>query len=175
MSAPFVGEIRVFPFNFAPRGWAFCSGQLLPISQNTALFSILGTTYGGDGKSTFGLPNFIGNAPNHFGQGPGLSFYSLGEITGSTGVALLSGEMPAHTHALFADTTGGTSQAPAGNLLGKAASRTYYYYGPGSSATQMATLTVGPNNGGAQPHENRQPYLVLNYCIAMQGIFPPRS
>jgi microcystin-dependent protein len=172
---PFVAEIRIFPFNFAPKGWAFCDGQLLPISQNTALFSLLGTTYGGDGKSNFALPDMQGNAPMHPGQGPGLSLHDLGETGGSQTVTLLESEIPAHSHSLltaiqdFADLG-----APASNrALSKTGKGSGYKTSPQANAI-MAFQAVAPT-GGDQPHNNMQPFLTLNFCIALQGVFPPRT
>jgi microcystin-dependent protein len=174
MSNPFVAEIRIFPFNFAPKGWAFCDGQLLPLSQNTALFSLLGTTYGGDGKSNFALPNMQGNAPMHPGQGPGLSLHDLGETGGSDTVTLLESEIPSHSHALMAQTLSATSQTPGPNV-GLARSRTVTAYSATTTpVVQMSTNTVAPA-GGDQPHNNLMPYLTLNFCIALQGVFPPRT
>lgn len=174
MSDQFVAEIRIFPFNFAPTGWAMCNGQLLPISQNTALFSLLGTTYGGDGRSTFALPNLQGNAPMFWGQGPGLSFYAEGQEGGTETVTLLQTEMPIHSHqANGASGNGPTS--PANNTWGAGAGRTPPpTYVDGSSKVTMAGMTVAVA-GGSLPHNNMQPYLTLNFCIALQGIFPPRS
>jgi microcystin-dependent protein len=169
---PFVAEIRIFPFNFAPRGWAFCNGQLLPLSQNTALFSLLGTTYGGNGQTTFGLPNLQGSVPMHKGQGPGLSQHSLGEISGSETVTLLQTEIPAHTHTLRALLDDADLAIPtAGRSLGKATSNLYAAVAPN---TQMAFEALAPA-GGSLPHNNLMPYLTLNFCIALQGVFPPRS
>src|SRR4051794_9759097 len=169
---PFVAEIRIFPFNFAPKGWAFCDGQILPLSQNTALFSLLGTTYGGDGKSTFALPNLQGSAPMHPGQGPGLSLHDLGETGGSETVTLLQSEIPAHSHGTSASLADGTNQAPAGEKLATG-------IGIGQYAAPGATTQLSPNAlspaGGDQPHNNMQPYLTLNFNIALQGVFPPRS
>ena len=176
MSDPFVAEIRIFPFFFAPTGWAFCNGQLLPISQNTALFSLLGTVYGGDGKSTFALPNMQGNSPMHPGQGSGLSDHLLGEESGVQFVTLLTSEMPFHSHfvgrALAAN---GDSQTPAACVWAQSPAgrgTAIVYHEP------PATGTVNPNSltvtGGSLPHNNMQPYLTLNFCIALQGIFPAR-
>ncbi|HLH90093.1 MAG TPA: tail fiber protein [Xanthobacteraceae bacterium] len=178
---PFVAEIRIFPFNFPPKGWAFCDGQILPLSQNTALFSLLGTTYGGDGKSTFALPNLQGAAPMHPGQGPGLSLHALGEFGGSDAVTLLQSEIPAHTHTVNATTTKGSTDQPNGNLLGEGqfANQTSsgpvnYYTGATTPQVQMNVFATSPT-GGNLPHNNMMPYLTLNFCIALQGVFPPRS
>lgn len=173
MADPFVAEIRIFPFNFAPKGWAFCDGQLLPISQNTALFSLLGTTYGGDGKSNFALPNMQGNAPMHPGQGPGLSLHDLGEAGGSETVTLLTSEIPAHFHNLRAAASTGTKSVPSANVLAKTSGATPYAV-PGSPLVAMAAGALNPA-GGDQPHNNMQPYLTLNFCIALQGVYPPRT
>jgi microcystin-dependent protein len=170
---PFVAEIRIFPFNFAPRGWAFCNGQLLPISQNTALFSLLGTTYGGDGKTTFALPNLQGAAPMHPGQGPGLSLHDLGEASGSATVTLIESELPAHTHTLRAATDDADLQAPT-PTRSLARSTSGFAYVAGAANTAMAATAIG-TTGGSQPHNNLQPYLTLNFCIALQGVFPPRG
>jgi len=172
----FVAEIRIFPFNFAPRGWAFCNGQLLPISQNTALFSLLGTTYGGDGRSNFALPNLQGLAPMHPGQGPGLSLHDLGESGGSTTVTLLQSEMPFHSHSAGCDSGAGSQTSPAnGMFAGSSGGRTPPpYYSSASPNAAMSGSALGPT-GGNQPHNNLQPCLSLNFCIALQGIFPPRS
>lgn len=172
---PFVAEIRIFPFNFAPKGWAFCNGQLLPISQNTALFSLLGTTYGGDGKSTFALPNLEGSAPMHPDQGPGLSLYDLGQTGGSENVTLLESEMPAHTHSVQCKGT-----PPPSNAGTPHPAATFGRSSGGQSYTAPANLapmnftTIAPA-GGSLPHNNMMPYLTLNFCIAMQGVFPPRG
>lgn len=169
---PFVAEIRIFPFNFPPKGWAFCDGQILPLSQNTALFSLLGTTYGGDGKSNFALPNMQGNAPMHPGQGPGLSLHDLGETGGSDTVSLLESEIPSHSHALTVSQSDGTDQAPA-NELYAAGVGIGQYAAPGA-LTNLSDNAVAPA-GGDQPHNNMQPYLTLNFCIALQGVYPPRT
>jgi microcystin-dependent protein len=169
---PFVAEIRIFPFNFAPTGWAFCDGQLLPISQNTALFSLLGTTYGGDGKSNFALPDMQGNAPMHPGQGPGLSLHDLGETGGSDTVTLLESEMPSHSHTFIASQADGISRLPSANLVAN-------MIGVNGFAAPGPVVAMHPNaiapTGGDQPHNNMQPYLTLNFCIALQGVFPPRT
>jgi microcystin-dependent protein len=172
MADPFVAEVRIFPFNFAPKGWAFCNGQLLPISQNTALFSLLGTTYGGDGKSTFALPDMQGSAPMHPGQGPGLSLHDLGEVGGSQTVNLVTSEIPIHTHAFSATPQPGEDRTPKGEVLGKVAGGNLY--GNPNNLVPMSPTALPPV-GGSQPHINLQPYLTLSFCIAMQGVFPPRS
>lgn len=173
MADPFVAEVRIFPFNFAPTGWAWCDGQLLPISQNTALFSLLGTMYGGDGKSTFALPGLQGRALMHPGQGPGLSLHDQGETGGSETVTLLESEIPAHSHGME-----GATQDPA---LAKAVSPDASWalsQGGGiyqsSADTELASEALAPS-GGAQPHNNMQPYLTLYFNIALQGVFPPRT
>jgi microcystin-dependent protein len=170
---PFVAEIRIFPFNFAPRGWAWCNGQLLPISQNTALFSLLGTTYGGDGKSNFALPNLQGSAPMHPGQGPGLS-HDLGETGGTETVTLLESEIPAHNHQVGAQAVplGGVG-TPEGNTLSRPGSGNLYNdANPAKVAMSPSALSAG---GGGSPHNNMQPYLTFYFCIALQGVFPPRT
>lgn len=173
MADPFVAEIRIFPFNFAPKGWAWCDGQVLPISQNTALFSLLGTTYGGDGRSTFALPNLQGRAPMHPGQGPGLSLHDLGETGGSDTVTLLESELPAHSHAVSASQADGIERRPAGQQLAAGIGGIAAYAPPGS-LIPMSPLTLAPAGGG-QLHNNLQPYLTLYFCIALQGVFPPRG
>src|SRR5262245_24438469 len=168
MADPFVAEIRIFPFNFAPKGWAFCDGQLLPLSQNTALFSLLGTTYGGNGKSNFALPDLQGRAPMHPGQGPGLSLHDLGETGGSETVTLLESEIPAHSHGIFAapSLVSGDSNTPAGNAFAKSSQGNVYT--AAANLTQLASQTFS-TVGGDQPHNNFMPYLTLNFCIALQG------
>jgi microcystin-dependent protein len=175
MADPFVAEIRIFPFNFAPKGWAWCDGQLLPLSQNTALFSLLGTTYGGDGKSNFALPDLQGRAPMHPGQGPGLSLHDLGETGGSETVTLLESEIPSHTHALRADAADPADvQAPqAAVILARSSGGNAYTTNTGALVS-MAPETLAPA-GGDQPHNNLMPYLTFYFCIALQGVFPPRT
>jgi len=170
---PFVAEIRIFPFNFAPKGWAWCNGQLLPISQNTALFSLLGTTYGGDGKSTFALPNLQGSTPMHPGQGPGLSLHDLGETGGSETVTLLESEIPVHSHTIQASNQDATDQSPVDELYAGGTGGIAMYATPGA-LTQLSPNALAPA-GGDQPHNNMQPYLTLYFNIALQGVFPPRS
>ena len=175
MADPFVAEIRILPFNFPPKGWAFCNGQILPLSQNTALFSLLGTTYGGDGKSNFALPNMQGNAPMHPGQGPGLSLHDLGETSGSETVSLLESEMPFHSHAMRASSDGADNFVAVANMLAKPVGRGNSLYS--TSTTPLAAMSdnaIAPA-GGNQPHNNMMPYLTLNFCIALQGVFPPRT
>ncbi|MGH2721558.1 MAG: phage tail protein [Actinomycetota bacterium] len=173
MADPFVAEIRIYPFNFPPTGWAFCDGQLLPISQNTALFSLLGTTYGGDGKSTFALPNLQGRSPMQPGQGPGLSLHDLGETSGSETVTLLTSEIPSHSHGLLASPDAADVQSPAADRC-LARSSPGFAYGTGTPAATMAPQALAPAGGDA-PHNNMPPYLTLSFCIALQGVFPPRS
>jgi microcystin-dependent protein len=177
MADNFVGEIRIVPFNFAPNGWAMCNGQLLPISQNTALFSLLGTFYGGDGTSNFGLPDLQGCAPVNFGQGPGLSPYGLGQTGGETTVTLSLSQIPSHTHTASPNAGNGDVNNPQGNTwakphLGKTPINIY-------SNTAGSGLNMNPSaftlTGGNLPHNNMSPYLTLNFIIALTGIFPPRS
>jgi microcystin-dependent protein len=173
MSDQFLAEIRIFPFNFAPKGWATCDGQLLPISQNTALFSLLGTTYGGNGKSNFALPNLEGSAPMHPGQGPGLSLHDLGEVGGSQTVTLLQSEIPLHSHNFGAQTVPlGSVTTPADHVLTRPASGNLYN-ATNPQVVAMSSNAIGPAGGGL-PHNNMQPYLTLTFCIALQGIFPQR-
>src|SRR5229473_1864444 len=175
MADPFVAEIRIFPFNFAPKGWAWCDGQLLPLSQNTALFSLLGTTYGGDGKSNFALPDMQGNAPMHPGQGPGLSLHDLGEMGGSEFVTLLESEMPAHAHSLNAHTPDNADLlTPTANSVLAKANPGFGYNSSNAALTNMSFQALTPV-GGNQPHNNMMPYLTLYFNIALQGVFPPRS
>jgi len=173
MADPFVAEIRIFPFSFPPKGWAFCNGQLMPISQNTALFSLLGTTYGGNGKSTFALPDLQGSAAMHPGQGPGLSLHDLGEVGGSETVTLLESEIPAHTH-LMRGTTGDPADVkiPNPNAAWGISQQAQIYQG--DNDVFMAPEALAPA-GGDQPHNNMQPSLTLNFNIALQGVFPPRG
>jgi microcystin-dependent protein len=176
MADPFVAEIRIFPFNFAPKGWAWCDGQLLPISQNTALFSLLGTTYGGNGKSNFALPDLQGSAPMHPGQGPGLSLHDLGETGGSDTVTLLESEIPAHTHTLQAINAPGNAQfpTPATAFARSSGGNAYVNTPTAVQLTPLSPAAVAPT-GGDQPHNNLMPYLTFYFCIALQGVFPPRG
>lgn len=174
MADPFLAEIRLYPFTFAPRGWAFCNGQLLPISQNTALFSLLVTTYGGDGRSTFALPDLQGRAPMHPRQGPGLSHRALGEMGGTETVTLTESQIPAHTHQLRAVNGVGSDDQPhsSAGLATPIGARTYRP-GPLAPAATMHASALAPAGGG-HPHNNMQPYLTVNFCIALQGIYPSR-
>lgn len=177
-SQPFLGEIMIFAGNFAPRGYAFCNGQQMSIAQNTALFSILGTTYGGNGQTTFGLPDLRGRVPIHSGnsQGPGLSPYVLGEQTGTESVTLLSTEIPVHSHSFGINVYNGpgNSGTAANNVLANEATGQTAIYSNQAANASMAGGTSG-TAGGNQPHNNLQPVLALNFCIALEGIFPSRN
>ena len=172
MSEPFVGEIRMFGFNFAPQGWAQCNGQLLPISQNTALFSLLGTTYGGDGRTTFALPDMQSRVPVCQGQGPGLSPYAEGQAGGAETVTLAAAQIPGHTHPVKASSGAADSDQPEGRALARSAS--HIYTAKPDASTVMNADMLG-EAGGSQPHGNIQPYLAVNFCIALSGIFPSRN
>jgi microcystin-dependent protein len=174
MADPFVAEIRIFPFNFSPRGWAWCDGQLLPISQNTALFSLLGTTYGGDGKSNFALPDLQGRAPMHPGQGPGLSLHDLGEEGGEGSVTLLDSEMPIHNHGFRAETVDNADITNVSNVAAYAPTVGGSLYQNATDGSMLGFQAL-PIAGSSIPHNNMQPYLTLNFNIALQGVFPPRS
>ncbi len=180
MSEPFIGEIRIWANNFAPNGWLPCDGRLVPISQNTALFAILGVTYGGNGTTNFALPNLQATAPMDWGNGPGLTPRELGEVGGSNSVTLLATEIPAHTHALQGYNQGGVRPAPqAGDVLGfdtgaVQSENIRFLTTTPSNSVPMSPLFVGAAGQG-MPHENRQPFLVLNFCIATDGLFPPRQ
>jgi microcystin-dependent protein len=180
MSEPFLGQITIFPYSFAPYGWQDCAGQILPLSQYTALFSLLGTNYGGNGTSNFALPDLQGRVPVSQGSAPGLSNYSVGEEAGVENVTLIANQSAAHSHSLNATNVRGTVQTPGGNLLatGEAGSgrdaSTASIYNPGNPNTTLATPSIG-QAGGTQAHNNVQPYLVLRYCIAMTGAFPARQ
>ena len=173
MSEPFIGEIRIFGFTYAPRSWAFCDGQVLSIAQNTALFSLLGTTYGGDGRTTFNLPDLRGRAPIHHGNGPGLNTYQLGQKGGAETVTLTANEMPSHTHSIQAVSGIGDAKSPTGNFLAQAND------GEANFSTSGATAYLNPNActvaGGSQAHSNLPPYLAINFSIALVGIYPSRS
>lgn len=175
MSNPFLAEIRIFTGNFAPKGWALCDGQLMPISQNTALFSLLGTTYGGDGKSNFAIPNLQGCAPMQAGQGPGLSLRDLGETAGEQTVTLLQTEMPAHSHGALAS-SGSDATTPANNAWAAGQKGFGNVYAPSNPATNLAMSPFATSvAGGSQPHNNMPPFLGLTFIIALQGVFPARS
>jgi len=192
MASPFISQIALFSFNFAPKNWAICAGQIMSISQNTALFSLLGTTYGGNGQTTFALPDLRGRAPVHSGQGPGLSDYTQGETGGIESVTLNLSHMPQHTHTINtsglavtaqqATNAAGNKRTPVGNLPAKesaAVTATYSSAAPNAdmsnaAATMTGSITAGLA-GGSQAHENRQPYLAMNYCICLAGIFPSRN
>jgi microcystin-dependent protein len=165
----------MFPFNFAPKGWAWCDGQLLPLSQNTALFSLLGTTYGGDGKSNFALPDLHGRAPMHPGQGPGLSLHDLGETSGSETVTLLQSEIPNHPHTMRANTDIAEVQTPSpARSIARSQNANAYKAPAGQPVVQLNPGALAPA-GGDQPHNNLQPYLTMYFNIALQGVFPPRT
>ncbi len=175
MADPFVAEIRIFPFNFAPRGWAWCDGQLMPVAQNTALFSLLGTNYGGDGLNTFALPNLQGRAPMHPGQGPGLSLHTLGETGGSDNVTLLQSEIPSHSHTLRSSVEDGTQGTLSnGVTLSTSTGGTLYHSTTNTNLVSMSPQALAPA-GGSAPHNNMQPYLTFYFCIALQGVFPARN
>jgi microcystin-dependent protein len=174
VSDQFVAEIRIFPFNFPPTGWAFCQGQLMPISQNTALFSLLGTTYGGDGKSTFALPNMTDDAPIQSGQGKGLSEYFLGQQSGTEAVTLLQTELPIHTHTLMATSDPGNLQIPTPTRSLARSQNANAYKAPAGQPLVNMNVQALSIAGSDFPHNNMMPYLTLNYCIALQGIFPQR-
>ena len=173
MADPFVAEIKIVGFNFAPIGWALCNGQIMPISQNTALFSLLGTIYGGDGKSTFALPNLRDRVPMHHGQGAGLTDRVQGEFGGEQAVTLLETQIPVHSHNVSANTGSGNQSSPTGNVWSSLAGRTPPPLYSDTSNTTMSPMATGIS-GGSQPHNNMPPYLVLNFIIALAGIFPPR-
>ena len=174
MSDPFVAEIRMAGFNFAPTGWALCNGQLLPISQNTALFSLLGTLYGGDGKSTFALPNLQGSTPLMWGQGAGLSQYDEGQTGGTDFVTLLTSEMPIHNHFVQGNFNNGDVFTPSPNTALTNSDPGNAYVTGTANIVQMSPNASTPA-GGSLPHNNDMPFLTVNFIIAMQGVFPPRS
>jgi microcystin-dependent protein len=176
MSSPYVGQILILGCNFAPAGWALCQGQLLPISENETLFQLIGTTYGGDGQSTFGLPNLQGRVPLHMGTGPGLSSYIIGQAAGVESVTLITQQIPQHNHFAQISATAANSASPATTVLANEAignaQATCFSYGPfGGTQSSLANATLGIT-GGSQPHENRQPLLVLNFVISLFGVFP---
>jgi microcystin-dependent protein len=171
-SEPFIGQLALVPYNFAPKGWALCNGQLLSIAQNTALFSLLGTTYGGNGTTTFALPDLRGRVTISSGQGPGLSNYVLGQTGGAETQTLTLGQIPAHTHALMADTSVGTSERPNGAISARDAAGVPHY---GTHATGTMSSSGVQASGGSQPHDTMQPYVTLNWIIALQGVFPSQN
>lgn len=174
MSEPFIAEIMMFAGNFAPRGWAFCSGQLLPIAQNQALFALIGTIYGGNGTTTFALPDLRGRMPMHPGQGPGLSSHSLGEVAGSENVTLTTSQIPSHAHSVAPGAASGEGQTaqPTGNVPAAGEEPTKPYAPTGNTSLAPTTTSAV---GGSQPHQNMPPYLCVNFVIALVGIFPPRD
>lgn len=180
MADPYVGEIRMVGFNFAPQGWALCSGQLLPIAQYTALFSLLGTYYGGNGVTTFALPDLRGRVPVNQGQGPGLSSYVIGQTGGVEGVTLMAPNMPAHNHSVNINNQSATQTDPTNGIIsvvndgGGREAKSYPAYTKNGPTGTMSSQAIGVA-GGSQPHENRQPFLTINFIIALNGIFPPRS
>jgi microcystin-dependent protein len=171
MATPFIGEIKMFGGNFAPRNYAFCAGQLLSIAQNSALFALLGTTYGGNGQTTFALPDLRGRAPIHQGNLAGGGSYSMGQVLGTESVTLTASQMPAHTHSLGANSGPGSGAGPSGAVWASSAA-TQNYAATGSTPMNAAAVT---SSGGNQPHENRQPFLTINFIIALFGIFPSRN
>lgn len=173
MSEPFLGQIMTAGFNFAPRGWAFCNGQILSIQQNTALFSLLGTTYGGNGVSTFALPNLQSRVPVHVGQGPGLTARVLGELGGEEKHTLLVPEMPMHNHLANAAQSANQS-LPTGFIWGGDGTGTLATFSNGAPDSTLSPQAIGIS-GGSQPHNNLQPYLAFNFCIALSGVFPSRN
>jgi microcystin-dependent protein len=175
MSDPYIGEIRLFGFRRIPSGWQACDGSLLSIAQYDALYTLLGTTYGGDGQTTFGVPDLRGRVPIHQGQGPGLSSYAMGQMSGTETVTLTSAQMAQHTHSLVASTTVGAELTPTGNVIGATADQELYV--PNTSGQISAALdpSVLMPSGGSQPHENCMPTLVVNYCIATEGLWPSQN
>jgi microcystin-dependent protein len=171
MSEPFLGMIAIYPYNFAPRGWAFCQGQILPIAQNTALFSLLGTTFGGNGQTTFALPDLRGRVPNSSGQGPGLSSYDLGQVGGVESTTLTINQMPSHNHTVQASAQDADSGKPVGRVLA-VSSATNFLTAPDGTLMNQSMINL---TGGSQPFSILQPYLTLNFCIALEGIFPSRN
>jgi microcystin-dependent protein len=169
MGQPYIGEIRMFGGNFAPAGWAFCNGQLIAISENDALFNLIGTTYGGDGQSTFALPDLQGRIPVHEGSG-----YVLGQAGGVETVTLTVGQVPAHNHPLVGSASNATTTSPTGNVAGTSAEVTVLPYGTDNPPTTLATQSVSPQ-GGSQPHDNFQPYLCVNFIISLYGIYPTQN
>jgi len=170
---PFVGEIRMFGGNFAPSGWAFCQGQLMPISENDTLFNLIGTTYGGDGQETFGIPDLQGRLPVHAGQGPGLSQnYQIGEKAGVESVTLTTNQIPVHTHPFMASTAVANSNSPTNQVIAQSTQRAAYF--EASTTTNLAASAVSPA-GGSQPHDNFQPYLCISFIISLFGVYPTQN
>jgi microcystin-dependent protein len=174
MAQPYVGEIRLFAGNFNPNGWAFCNGQLLPISENDVLFQLIGTTYGGDGESTFALPNLQSRIPIHMGTGPTGTTYIIGETGGVESVTLTTNQIPTHTHPLLASTDPGTGTNPAGAVLGALSPVSIYKANVTPPNVAMSAQSV-VSTGGSQPHDNMQPFLCINYIISLFGIFPSQT
>lgn len=176
MSEPFIAEIRIFPYNFAPRGWAYCDGQLLPIAQNTALFSLIGTTYGGDGRSTLGLPNLVDRAPMHPGRGPGLTSRRLGEKIGTMAVSLTEAQIPDHTHEMAVTLNHATTSNPAGLYPSRHFDlQKGFLYKENPTLNSQFNYEAISTTGGCQGHENLQPYITVSFCIALVGLYPSRS
>jgi len=173
MGQPYIGEIKLVGFNFAPVGWAFCNGQLLPIDQYTALFDLIGTTYGGDGQTTFALPNLQSRVIVHQGQGPGLSNYTLAENGGVESVTVTTPQLPIHNHAANCSSSAGSESSPVGHIWSADAAGLTAEYS-NSQNGQMNAAAIG-QSGGSQPHENRMPFLAMNYIISLFGIFPSQS
>jgi microcystin-dependent protein len=174
MSEPFIAEVKIVSFNFPPKGWAFCNGQTLAISQNQALFSILGTTYGGNGTVAFALPNLQARSPIHYGNGPGLTNYALGQNGGTESVSLTPDQMPAHSHQAFASANSATTSVPTNAVVAKKARFGKDVFAPPGNPVPMRADALTPA-GASQPHDNMQPYLTLNFVIALVGIFPSRN
>lgn len=176
MSEPFIAEIRIFAGNFAPRSWAFCNGQLLPVSQNTALFSLIGTTYGGDGRTTTALPNLKGRVPMHPGRGPGLTSRRLGQRGGSEMISLTEAQIPNHTHQLqVSNDLAGFNDPNNQRSPGRSANRIAAMYNTAATSMESMADAALLNTGGSQPHNNMQPFIAMNFIIALQGLYPSRS
>ena len=174
MADPFIGEIRALPYTYAPRDWAYCNGQLVEISQNTALYSIIGTTYGGDGRVTMGLPNLQGRIPIHSGTGPGIQYVGLGQLGGAPVVTLTASQIPSHVHNITVLLDAERETTPAGNLFPSIIPGNSFYKTGFTSTVEMSTSSIGVSGNSAM-HENRQPFLAMSYCIAMDGIYPSRN
>jgi microcystin-dependent protein len=170
--APFVGEIRMFAGNFAPNGWMFCEGQTMPISENEVLFQLIGTTYGGDGQSTFNLPNLASRVPIHMGTGPSGTTYQLGEMAGTEQETLTTQQLPTHSHPMLATADGGGANSPGSNILANCSALKLYTASAPSIALNAASITPA---GGSQPHENTQPFLCINFIISLFGVFPSQT